>query len=215
MSWTQRVLSAVAHPQIAYLLLMLGTLGLTVEMWSPGAIFPGVVGGISLLLAFFAFQVLPVNSVGILLILFGLFLLILEIKVTSFGLLGAGGVLSLFFGSILLVDSPLPELQLGLRWILPVTLSFSAILLFLVRLAVKAQQIQPVTGQEGMTGEAATALTALTPGVPGRVRTRGEIWSATASEPINAGEPLRIVEVRGLQLVVAPDRSGSRPADKG
>ena len=215
MSWTQRVLSAVAHPQIAYLLLMLGTLGLTVEMWSPGAIFPGVVGGISLLLAFFAFQVLPVNSVGILLILFGLFLLILEIKVTSFGLLGAGGVLSLFFGSILLVDSPLPELQLGLRWILPVTLSFSAILLFLVRLAVKAQQIQPVTGQEGMTGEAATALTALTPGVAGRVRTRGEIWSATASEPINAGEPLRIVEVRGLQLVVAPDRSGSRPADRG
>ena len=115
MTWAQRILSAVAHPQIAYLLLMLGTLGLTVEMWNPGAIFPGVVGGICLLLAFFAFQVLPVSYAGVLLILFGLLLLILEVKVTSFGLLGVGGVLSLFFGSILLIDSPLPELQLGLR----------------------------------------------------------------------------------------------------
>ena len=102
MTWTQKVLSAVAHPQIAYLLLMLGTLGLTVELWNPGSILPGVAGGICLLLAFFAFQVLPVSYVGVLLILFGLVLLILEIKVTSFGLLAVGGVLSLFFGSILL-----------------------------------------------------------------------------------------------------------------
>ena len=100
MTWAQKVLSAVAHPQIAYLLLMLGTLGLTVEMWNPGAILPGVVGGICLLLAFFAFQVLPVSYAGVLLILFGLVLLILEVKVTSFGLLAVGGILSLFFGSI-------------------------------------------------------------------------------------------------------------------
>ncbi len=113
MTWTQQVLSAVAHPQIAYLLLMLGTLGLTVELWNPGAILPGVAGGICLLLAFFAFQVLPVSYAGVLLILFGLVLLVLEIKVTSFGLLAVGGVLSLFFGSILLMDSPLPELQVG------------------------------------------------------------------------------------------------------
>ena len=122
MTWTQQILSAIAHPQIAYLLLTLGTLGLTIEMWSPGAIFPGVVGGICLLLAFFAFQVLPVNYAGVLLILFGLVLLILEVKVTSFGLLAVGGVLSLFFGSMMLIDSPLPELQIGLRLILPVTL---------------------------------------------------------------------------------------------
>jgi membrane-bound serine protease (ClpP class) len=106
MTWTQKVLSAVAHPQIAYLLLMLGTLGLTVELWNPGSILPGVAGGICLLLAFFAFQVLPVSYAGVLLILFGLVLLILEIKVTSFGLLAVGGVLSLFFGSILLMGSP-------------------------------------------------------------------------------------------------------------
>ena len=122
------MLSAVAHPQIAYLLLMLGTLGLTVELWNPGAILPGVAGGICLLLAFFAFQVLPVSYAGVLLILFGLVLLILEVKVTSFGLLAVGGILSLFFGSILLIDSPLPELQVGLRLIVPVTLTLSAII---------------------------------------------------------------------------------------
>jgi membrane-bound serine protease (ClpP class) len=207
MTWAQRILSAVAHPQIAYLLLMLGTLGLTVEMWNPGAIFPGVVGGISLLLAFFAFQVLPISYVGVLLILFGLVLLILEVKVTSFGLLGTGGVLSLFFGSILLVDSPLPELQLGLRLVIPVTLTISAILIFLVQLAVKAQRSQPVTGEAGMKGVAGQALTALEPGVVGRVMTRGEIWSATSSEPIHAGDTVHVEAVQGLQLIVTPARA--------
>jgi membrane-bound serine protease (ClpP class) len=208
MTWAQRVLSAVAHPQIAYLLLMLGTLGLTVEMWNPGAIFPGVVGGICLLLAFFAFQVLPVSSVGVLLILFGLILLVLEVKVTSFGLLGTGGVASLFFGSILLMDSPLPELQLGLRLVVPVTFTLSVIILFLVQLAVKAQRIQPVTGELGMLGSPGKALTAIGPGDPGRVMTHGEIWSAIASEPIHAGDSVRVVAVQGLQLTVRPEPSG-------
>ena len=206
MTWAQKILSAVAHPQIAYLLLMLGTLGLTVEMWNPGAIFPGVVGGICLLLAFFAFQVLPVSYAGVLLILFGLALLILEVKVTSFGLLGAGGVLSLFFGSILLVDSPLPELQLGLRLVIPVTLTISAILIFLVQLAVKAQRSQPVTGEAGMVSSVGTALTSIEPSQVGRVLAHGEIWSATSSEPINAGETVRVEAVHGLQLKVRPER---------
>ena len=115
MTWAQRVLSAIAHPQIAYLLLTLGMLGLTVEFWNPGAIFPGVAGGICLLLAFFALQVLPVSYAGVLLILLGIVLLILEVKVTSFGVLAVGGVAALFFGSLMLIDSPLPELQIGLR----------------------------------------------------------------------------------------------------
>ncbi len=115
MSWAQRVLSAVAHPQVAYLLLTLGMLGLTVEFWNPGAIFPGVAGGICLLLAFFALQVLPVSYAGVMLIVLGLVLLILEVKVTSFGVLAIGGVASLFFGSLMLIDSPLPEMQIGLR----------------------------------------------------------------------------------------------------
>ncbi len=206
MTWAQKVLSAVAHPQIAYLLLMLGTLGLTVELWNPGSILPGVAGGICLLLAFFAFQVLPVSYVGVLLILFGLVLLVLEVKVTSFGLLAVGGILSLFFGSILLMDSPLPELQVGLRLIIPVTLTLSAIMIFLVQLAVKAQRSQPITGEAGMIESSGLALTSIDPGGTGRVRTRGEIWTATATEPITAGDMVRVVGLQGLVLTVRSDR---------
>lgn len=133
MTLRQRILSAVAHPNVAYLLLSLGTLALTIELWNPGAVLPGVVGGLSLLLASFALQVLPVNYVGLLLLLFGLMLLALEIKVTSYGLLTAGGVVSLIFGSLLLIDSPAPELQLSLALVLSVVLGFSGIAVFLVR----------------------------------------------------------------------------------
>ena len=114
MTLRQRILSAIAHPNIAYILLSLGTLGLTIELWSPGAVLPGVVGGLSLLLAFFALQVLPINYAGLLLMLFGLVLFALEIKVTSYGLLTIGGIISLIFGSLMLIDSPAPELQLSL-----------------------------------------------------------------------------------------------------
>jgi membrane-bound serine protease (ClpP class) len=205
-SWSERVLGAIAHPQIAYLLLSLGILGLTIELWNPGSIFPGVVGGICLLLAFFALQVLPVSTTGILLILLGIILLILEVKVTSFGLLAVGGVLSLFFGSLMLIDSPLPEMQIGLGFILPVTLGVSFLLLFLVRLAVRAQQQRAVTGDAGMLDQTARALTAIDPGGQGRVQTRGEIWSATADEPIQVGEVVRVTGVSGLQLTVRPEK---------
>ena len=134
------MLSAIAHPNIAYLLLSLGMLGLTIELWSPGAVLPGVVGGVSLLLAFFALQLLPVNYAGLLLILLGLLLFGLEIKVTSYGLLTAGGLVSLVFGSMILIDSPAPELQLSLRVVLPVVLGFAGIAIFLVRLGVAAQR---------------------------------------------------------------------------
>jgi membrane-bound serine protease (ClpP class) len=205
MTWQQRVLSAIAHPQIAYLLLTLGTLGLTIELWSPGAILPGVAGGICLLLAFFAFQVLPVSYAGILLILFGLGLLVLEVKVTSFGLLAVGGVISLFLGSMMLIDSPLPEMQIGLRLIAPVTLGISAVLLFLVSLAVKTQRARPVTGSSGMVDEIGYAITPIEPGGTGQVRTHGEIWSATADEPIAEGSPVRVIAIDGLRLRVASD----------
>src|SRR5439155_13939168 len=127
MSFRQQVLSAIAHPNVAYLLLSLGTLGLTIELWSPGAVLPGVAGGICLLLAFFALQMLPVNYAGLLLILFGLVLFALEIKVTSYGLLTIGGLTSLVFGSMILMDSPVPELQLSLRVVLPVVFGFTGI----------------------------------------------------------------------------------------
>ncbi len=205
MSLRQRVLSGVAHPNIAYLLLSRGTRALTIELWSPGAILPGVVGGVSLLLAFFAFSVLPINYAGLLLILFGLVLLVLEIKVTSYGLLTTGGVVSLIFGSMILMDSSLPELQLSLRVVLPVVLGFAAIAVFLVRLAVAAQRQPPVLGAAAMVGEAGEALTAIAPERAGRVATHGEIWNATSGESIPEGARVRVTKVDRLTLVVRKD----------
>lgn len=213
MSWRQRLLSAIAHPQVAYLLFSLGTLGLTIELWNPGAIVPGVVGGLCLLLAFFAFQILPVNYAGLLLILFGLMLLVLEIKVTSFGLLAVGGIVSLIFGSLMLMDSPVPELRLGLTLVLPVSLGLSAIVLFLVRLAVQSQRRRAVTGDAGMIGETGQALTAIAPGGAGRVSVHGEIWNATAEEPIAEGDEVAVTAVRGLKLTVR--RAGPGGATQG
>ena len=205
MSLRQRVLSGVAHPNIAYLLLSLGTLALTIELWSPGAILPGVVGGVSLLLAFFAFSVLPVNYAGLLLILFGLVLLVLEIKVTSYGLLTTGGVVSLIFGSMILMDSSLPELQLSLRVVLPVVLGFAAIAVLLVRLAVAAQRQPPVVGQAAMVGAPGETLTAIAPERGGQVATHGEIWNATSGESIPEGARVRVTRIDGLTLVVRKD----------
>jgi membrane-bound serine protease (ClpP class) len=202
MTLAQRILSAIAHPQIAYLLLTLGTLGLTIELWSPGAVLPGVAGGISLLLAFFALQVLPVSYAGLLLMLLGFALLVLEVKVTSHGLLAVGGIASLLFGSMMLIDSPLPEMQVGLRLILPVTISLSAILLLLVTLGVRAQAQPAVTGESGMLHTPGQALTSIDPGGIGRVATHGEIWTATAGEPIDAGDRVIVTAVKGLLLTV-------------
>jgi membrane-bound serine protease (ClpP class) len=202
MSLRQRVLSAIAHPNIAYLLLSLGILGLTVELWSPGAIAPGVIGALSLLLAFFSLQMLPVNYAGLLLMVLGMVLLILEIKVTSYGLLTIGGAVSLIFGSMILVDSSAPELQLNLRLILPVVAGIVGIAVLLVRLGVSAQRLRPTTGEEGMLAATGVALSPLVPGTPGRVRTRGEIWQAVSDEPIPEGSPVRVVAVHGLTLSV-------------
>ena len=202
MTLGQKILSAIAHPQIAYLLLTLGTLGLTIELWSPGAVVPGVVGGICLLLAFFALQVLPVSYAGVMLILLGFTLLVLEVKIVSHGLLSIGGIVCLLFGSLMLIDSPLPELQIGLRVILPVTVALTGIILFLVRLGLKAQSQPAVTGESGMLQTLGQALTTIEPGGVGRVTTRGEIWTATSPETVHAGDRVIITAIKGLLLTV-------------
>jgi membrane-bound serine protease (ClpP class) len=202
MTLRQRVLSVIAHPNVAYVLLSLGTLGLTIELWSPGAILPGVVGGLCLLLAFFAFQVLPINYAGLLLMLFGMVLLGLEMVVTSFGLLTAGGLVSLVLGSLMLIDSPAPELQLSMRLVVPIVLGCAGIAAFLVRLGLAAQRAQPVTGSAGMIDERGQALTNLEPGVSGQIATHGEVWDATSSEPIAAGDRVRITRLDGLTVTV-------------
>jgi membrane-bound serine protease (ClpP class) len=203
MGFRQRVLSAIAHPNIAYILLSLGVLGLTIELWSPGAILPGVAGGICLLLAFFSLQVLPVNYAGLLLIGFGLLLLMLEVKVTSFGVLAIGGVTSLLFGSLILFDADTPELRVSRQLVIPIVLALSAIVVFLVRLAVGSQRKRPVTGEAGMIGETGRALTAIPAGGSGQVSVHGEIWQATARDAIGEGETVKVAEVEGLRLTVA------------
>jgi membrane-bound serine protease (ClpP class) len=202
MSLRQRILSTIAHPEVAYILLSLGTLGLVIELWSPGAVLPGVAGGLSLILAFFAFQVLPVNYAGVVLILFGLVLFLLEIKVPSYGLLTVGGLVSLVIGSMILMDSPLPELQLSLRFVLPIVLGLAGIAIFLVRLAVASQRRATVTGSAGMIGESGRALTRIEPGGVGQVSTHGEIWKAVAEDQIDQGDPISVTSVDGLTLKV-------------
>jgi membrane-bound serine protease (ClpP class) len=205
MTRRQRFLGAIAHPQVAYILMSLGVLGLTVELWNPGAVLPGVAGGLCLLLAFFAFQILPVNTIGLLLILFGLALLILELKLPSFGALGVGGTISLVVGSVMMTRNTVPGVDVGLGGIVPVALGLAAIFLFLGRLALAAQRRRPVSGKEGMLGEIGRARDPLDPGVPGYVDVHGEMWRAVSRDPIAAGLPVRVTAIEGLTLVVERD----------
>ena len=202
MNWRQRLLSTVAHPNVAFILLTLGTLGLTIELWSPGAVLPGVAGGLCLLLAFFALQILPVNYAGLLLILFGLSLLMLEVKIASYGLLTAGGLASLLFGAMILTDSSVPELQLSLRLVLPIVLGVAGIAVFLGRMGVASLRRPPVTGVAAMIGQTGRALTAIEPGGVGRMTTHGEIWKAIATDSIVEGDGVAVTHVDGLTLTV-------------
>jgi membrane-bound serine protease (ClpP class) len=203
MTRRQQFLSAIAHPQIAYLLLTLGMLGLTVELWNPGAILPGVAGGLCLLLAFFAFQVLPVNTIGLLLIVFGVGLLILELKVPSFGVLGIGGTVSLLIGSLMLTNE-IPGVTVGLGIVVPAVLAVAGIVLVLGRLGLAAQRAPAVTGAEGLIGELGNTLTPLGPEQDGQIRVHGEIWRARSSMPLPPGRPVRVTAISGLTLAVEP-----------
>lgn len=193
MSFRQRFLMTISDPNLAYILLMIGLLGLYFEFAHPGAILPGVLGGICLLLAVFAFQILPINYVGLLLILLALVLFILEVKVQSFGALGLGGIAAMIIGSLMLVKAP-PALRPGLQVILPIAVGFSLILIFLVTIVLRAHRRRSVTGREGMVGEIGTARTDLAP--EGKVFVHGEYWEAEAEgSPVGAGEKVRVIKV--------------------
>ena len=193
MSARQKFLLTISNPNLAYILLMLGLLGLYFEFAHPGAILPGVLGGISLLLAIFSFQILPINYVALLLILLAIGLFILEVKVQSFGILGVGGVIAMVIGSLMLIDSPVPELQPSLHLIIPLAVGLSLIFLFLLFLVVRAHSKKAYTGKEGLVGESGTAQTDIAP--EGKVFVHGELWNAEAAEPIARGSKVRVTRV--------------------
>ena len=201
MTFRQKFLLTIANPNLAYILLMIGLLGLFFEFSHPGAILPGVLGGISLLLAVFAFQILPINYVGLGLVLLAVILFVLEVKVQSFGMLAAGGIAAMIIGSLMLVKAPIDELRPSLGFILPFALGVSLIVIFLLTLVFRAQARRSFSGREGMIGETGTARTDLSPS--GRVFVHGELWTAEAEEPVRTGEKVKVIEVLdGLILKV-------------
>jgi membrane-bound serine protease (ClpP class) len=199
--WRDRFLAIISDPNVAYVLLMLGMLGLFFELANPGVILPGIIGGICLILAFFAFQTLPINWAGLLLIIFGIVLLIAEIKVVSHGVLTIGGIIAILLGSVMLVNTA--ELPLRVSWtvIIPVVAMTAGIFVFAVSAGVKAQMQRPTTGASGLLHEVGEARTSIDP--EGQVFVRGELWSAVSiGTGIAAGERVRVVGVEGLRLRV-------------
>ncbi len=190
LSGRQKFLLTISNPNLAYLLLMIGLLGLYFEFANPGAVLPGVLGAISLLLAIFAFQILPINYVGLILILLALVLFVLEVKVHSYGILSVGGLLSMIIGSLMLIEAPISELRPSLRFIIPVALGFALIFIFLVSLVVRSHRARVQTGREGLLGETGLALTDLN--LEGKVFVHGEYWKARAEEPIPKGSKVII-----------------------
>ena len=210
--WRTQVLGTITDPNVAYFLLLIGIYGLIFEGYNPGAVLPGVVGAISLLLALFAFQVLPVNYAGLGLILLGVILLIAEAFVPSFGTLGIGGTVAFVFGSIMLLDTDIPGFQISRALIAGVGVLASASLLALMILLAKARRRAVVTGVESMIGAMAVATEDFQR--EGTVFVRGETWSATAPGPVHKGERLKITKVIGLVLEVVPDDDAkARPID--
>ena len=200
MSARQEFLAVITNPNIAYLLMLLGTLGLIFEFTHPGIGFPGIAGLICLLLALYAFQALPINYAAAGLLVLGLGLLIAEIKIVSHGLLAIGGVIALTLGSLLLIESPEPDVHISLGVIIPTVATLTAMILFVVQRALRAQAAPVTTGAQGLLGVVGVASTDLNP--DGTVFVRGELWNASSVRPIQQGEQVRVIQVEGLHLLV-------------
>jgi membrane-bound serine protease (ClpP class) len=199
----EKIISGIADPNIALVLLVIGALGIYVEFSSPGLILPGVVGAILALLGLSALSVLPINWLGAALILMAFAMFLLEVKVASHGILGAGGAVALVLGAVMLVDSPVPELRI--RWVtaIAVALPFSAITVFLLTIAMRARRNKVETGREGMVGQVGSAVTELAP--DGKVFVHGEYWDAVAPRTVPSGAAVRVVSVDNkLKLTVEP-----------
>lgn len=203
MGFGQKILNAISDPNVAYILMMLGLYGLFFELANPGAIFPGVIGAICLILAFYSFQTIPVNYAGVLLILLAIILFIAEAMVTSYGVLAIGGIVAMFLGSIMLFESPLPYLRASLQVIIPTVLATAALFILAITLAVRAQFRKTVTGAEAMVGQTGEARSRIAP--KGKVFIAGEYWDAESDEIIEEGEKVRVIAMEGLKIKVSKD----------
>jgi len=199
----QRIISAIADPNIALVLLVLGALGIYVEFSHPGLIAPGVFGAILVLLGLSAISVLPINWLGVALLLLAFSLFALEVKLASHGILGAGGAVAMVLGAVMLIDSPQPEMRIHWLTAISLALPFSAITVFLLSLAVRARRNKVVTGREGMIGETGAAVTELAP--EGKVFVHGEYWDAVAATPVAAGARVTVTAIDRLKLTVEPE----------
>ncbi len=203
MSFKQEILNIISDPNIAYILFMLGIYGLLFELYNPGAIFPGVIGGICIILAFYSLHTLPVNYAGLALIIFGIILFVLEIKIVSHGILSVGGVISLVLGSIMLIDveSALEFAEISIEVIILIAALTLIFFSFAIGLGIKAQRKKPTTGAEGIKGELGIAITKLNP--KGKVKVHGEIWDAESIEnEIDKNSKVIVEEIQSLTLFV-------------
>ena len=197
-----KILKTISNPNIAYILMMIGLAGLYFELSHPGAIFPGVIGGICLILAFFAMQTLPVNYAGILLIVLAIIFFIMEMKVSSYGLLSVAGVVSLLLGSLMLFEGTDPDLKLSWSVLLPTILIVSGFFIVVAGLVFRVQVSKPTTGNRGLIGEIGIVKKTCAP--EGKVFVHGELWNATAREPIEENTKVQVVRVDRLVLEVEP-----------
>ncbi|MFQ5441654.1 MAG: nodulation protein NfeD [Thermodesulfobacteriota bacterium] len=202
MNFRDRILNAITNPNVAYILMMLGMLGLYFELSNPGAVLPGVIGAICLILAFYAFQTLDINYAGLLLIGLAVVFFIVEISVVSYGLLTIAGIVSLILGSLMLFKSPLPFMQLSIWVIFPTIIFMSGFILFTMYYALALYRRAPVSGVEALIGDEGTAVEDIGPRSRGKVYIDGEYWDALSDEPIKKGDNVRVVKLRGLLLKV-------------
>lgn len=202
MGLRHKILDIISNPNVAYLLMLLGFYGIFFELTSPGAIFPGVIGAIALILALYSFQTLPVNYAGLLLILLALVLFLLEIKVTSYGLLTVGGIVSMTIGSLMLFKSSQPFFSISLAVIIPSVLVTTVFFVLVIGLVIKAHRRKPETGSEGLIGLTGIARTDIHQ--KGMVFLHGELWSAWSESPIRSGESVVVEKVEDLKVKVRP-----------
>ena len=200
--WRTELLAVITNPNVAYMLMMLGIYGLLFELYSPGAVIPGIVGAISLLLALYAFHVLPVNYAGVALILVGIGLMVTELVTPTFGAVGVGGVVAFVIGSIILFDTDVEGFTVSMPLVVTVGLVAAGLFCTTIYLAVRQRGRPVVTGREEMIGAVAEAMESFSH--TGAVRAHGEIWLARSAQPVAAGQSVRINKVDGLTLEVEP-----------